>query len=44
MISTEQMKQDWSWVGRFVAVIVVALILAAAIGTTHNCTITPSNF
>jgi len=28
-----QMNKDWSWVGRFVAVIVVALILAAAIGS-----------
>ena len=27
-----QMNQQWHWVGRFVAVIVVALILAAAIG------------
>lgn len=26
-------QQDWSWVGRFVAVIVVSLILAAAIGS-----------
>lgn len=26
-------KQDWSWVGRFVAVIIVSLILAAAIGS-----------
>lgn len=29
----EQVKQDWNWVGRFVAVIVIALILAAAIGS-----------
>jgi len=28
-----QMNKEWSWVGRFVAVIVVALILAAAIGS-----------
>ncbi len=27
-----QVKQDWSWAGRFVAVIVVSLILAVAIG------------
>lgn len=33
MINTEQMKQDWTWVGRYVAVIVVALILAAALGS-----------
>ena len=32
MSNSEQIKQDWSWVGRFVSVIVVALILAAAIG------------
>ena len=28
-----EMNKEWSWVGRFVAVIVVALILAAAIGS-----------
>lgn len=33
MSNTTQMNQDWSWVGRFIAVIVVALILAAAIGS-----------
>jgi eukaryotic-like serine/threonine-protein kinase len=27
------MSQEWNWVGRFIAVIVVALILAAAIGS-----------
>ena len=32
MTQTNQIKQDWNWIGRFVAVIVVALILAAAIG------------
>jgi eukaryotic-like serine/threonine-protein kinase len=30
---TERLKQDWDWVGRFVAVIVVALILSAVIGS-----------
>jgi len=29
----KKMNQQWSWVGRYVAVIVVALILAAAIGS-----------
>ncbi len=33
MSNTAQIKQDWNWVGRFVAVIVVSLILAAAIGS-----------
>ncbi len=33
MSNTVQIKQDWNWVGRFVAVIVVSLILAAAIGS-----------
>lgn len=33
MSNSTQMNQDWNWVGRFVAVIVVALILAAAIGS-----------
>lgn len=33
MSNDAQVNQDWSWVGRFVAVIVVALILAAAIGS-----------
>lgn len=33
MNSSNQTRKDWSWVGRFVAVIVVALILAAAIGS-----------
>lgn len=33
MSQETQQKQEWSWVGRFVAVIVVALILAAAIGS-----------
>lgn len=33
MSNNNQAKQDWSWVGRYVAVIVVSLILAAAIGS-----------
>jgi eukaryotic-like serine/threonine-protein kinase len=33
MSNSTQMNQDWSWVGRFVAVIIVALVLAAAIGS-----------
>jgi eukaryotic-like serine/threonine-protein kinase len=33
MSNSIQVSKDWSWVGRFVAVIVVALILAAAIGS-----------
>lgn len=33
MSSDTQTNKDWSWVGRFVAVIVVALILANAIGS-----------
>jgi ribosomal protein L40E len=33
MSNSTQVKIDWSWAGRFVAVIVVALILAAAIGS-----------
>ena len=28
----QQVAKDWSWIGRFVAVIIVSLILAAAIG------------
>ena len=32
MSEIEQVKQDWNWLGRFVAVIVVSLILSAAIG------------
>jgi len=33
MSKSAQVKQDWNWVGRFVSVIVVSLILAAAIGS-----------
>jgi eukaryotic-like serine/threonine-protein kinase len=33
MNDSNLVKKDWSWVGRFVAVIVVALLLAAAIGS-----------
>jgi len=33
MNDSNMVKKDWNWVGRFVAVIVVALILAAAIGS-----------
>jgi ribosomal protein L40E len=33
MSNGNQVKQDWNWVGRYVAVIVVSLILAAAIGS-----------
>ena len=33
MSKDKQVAKDWSWVGRYVAVIVVALILAAAIGS-----------
>ena len=33
MSNSTQVNKDWSWVGRFVAVIVVALILANAIGS-----------
>lgn len=33
MNHTEHMNKDWNWVGRYVAVIVVALILAAALGS-----------
>ncbi len=33
MTNTVEVKQDWSWVARFVAVIVVSLILAEAIGS-----------
>lgn len=32
MSNATQVNQNWDWVGRFIAVIVVALILAAAIG------------
>lgn len=32
MSNSKQTSKNWNWVGRFVAVIVVALILAAAIG------------
>lgn len=33
MNDSDLMKKDWNWVGRFVAVILVALVLAAAIGS-----------
>ena len=33
MSNSTQVNKNWSWVGRFVAVIAVALILAAAIGS-----------
>ena len=33
MSNNAQTKKDWNWVGRFIAVIVVALILANAIGS-----------
>jgi len=33
MSNGNRVNQEWNWVGRFVAVIVVALILAAAIGS-----------
>lgn len=33
MSTDTQIKADWSWVGRYVAVIVVALILGSAIGS-----------
>ncbi|MGV8934835.1 MAG: hypothetical protein ACOH1I_09435 [Gallionellaceae bacterium] len=33
MSEIEQVKQDWNWAGRFIAVIMVALILAASIGS-----------
>ena len=33
MSNSTQVNQGWSWAGRFVAVIVVALILANAIGS-----------
>jgi len=33
MTNETQTNTDWSWVGRYIAVIVVALILAAAIGS-----------
>ena len=33
MSNSVQANKDWSWVGRFVAVIIVSLILASAIGS-----------